>query len=208
MSKPPFFTCWIKNIDINDVIEINDNDIELYKNVFKNSYLIFLETNFKCFKSSKLLNIGRFFKKYNITELNFSEKDKFNKYISKHNDTVKDTFTNKYLFFYENTIEPNILYKKIILSNYEIFIPIKEYFIKKMDFKLRSLCQIAEKLGAIKIQIKYKLQSSKSSEINVALSGFSNEISATSKTVEKSKDEFIVTFDYPNNNSVNINKYY
>jgi hypothetical protein len=220
-KKEPFFTCWVKDeYNMTDITtcnnllkynEIKDKDL-MFSNAFVNSYIIFLETNFKCMQSSKKINLTGCFTKYHITELEFKYKDKFMDFMTQHNNIVKDTFNEKFLYFYENTIEPNILYKKLTLANYDIFIPIKEYYLKKIDFKIRCLCQIAEKLGASKIEIKYKLKSiktsEKSGELGASLSGFSGEISATSKKTEKSKDEIIVTLNYSTNNSININKYY
>jgi hypothetical protein len=60
----------------------------------------------------------------------------------------------KLVYFSENNIEPNILYKKIQFSREEVFFLFENYVIKKREYKLRTFCQIAEKLGAINIEIK------------------------------------------------------
>ena len=63
----------------------------------------------------------------------------------------------KYIYFLENSMEPDTLYKKISFSKQELFLSFDNYIIKKMEYKLRTFCQIAEKLGAIKIKINGKV---------------------------------------------------
>ena len=48
-----------------------------------------------------------------------------------------------------------MMYKKIKFANHYLFLPFNVYAIKKVEYKLRSFCQIAEKMGAEKIEIKY-----------------------------------------------------
>ena len=84
------------------------------------------------------------------------------------------------------------------------------YSIKKMDFKIRTLCQIAEKLGAEFIDISYKNyylhQIALNSEIKFLNEGFD----ANNKEVKKDVDNLNIIMSYSKNNqkyNMNLNKY-
>jgi hypothetical protein len=213
-------------ISILDIIKMlySDYTIFLTGNFFKNKY---------CFKFKKKLL--KYFDKYNIVYLNYEYKNKIINFINlinifiknADNDTkdnllyeffnnikIKKNFYNitkkiKQIYFLENNYEPNILYKKIEFSNQEIFIPFDSYITKKMEYKLRTFCQIAEKLGAEKIVIEYISSVRESNTFNINFDIFSG-VFGTNIEVNKDKNEKIkIVFEYPNNHfDINLNKFF
>lgn len=213
------------NINISDVIKLLYSD-----------YVIFLTNKFLSnklwlfnFKKSLL----SYFDKYNILYFDYSHKNKIqyivnilNNFIKNSNQYEKDKLINfiiylnddsinlskkmKIIYFSEDIIEPYVLYKKIKFSNQEIFIPFNNYILKKMEYKLRTFCQIAEKLGAEKIEIEYNSSNyeDKKLDLNVnalALGGICSEFKSNNDNNENIK----IVFEYPNNHSdINLNKFY
>jgi hypothetical protein len=213
------------NIDLSDVIKLLYSD-----------YVIFLTSKFLSNKSW-LFNFKKsllsYFDKYNILYFNYSHKNKIqyivnilNNFIKNSNQDEKDELLNfiiylkddsfnlskkmKIIYFSEDIIEPYVLYKKIKFSNQEIFIPFNNYILKKMEYKLRTFCQIAEKLGAEKIEIEYNSSNheDKKLDLNInalALGGICSEFTSNNDNNENIK----IVFEYPNNHSdINLNKFY
>jgi hypothetical protein len=162
----------------------------------KSEYIIFL---------SKYNINYRFFNKYEILNYDINIKNDVMNFINKYNIDNK-----KKIFFYENNIDSDVLYKKIKFSSQEIFVPINIYSIKKMDFRIKTLCQIAELLGAESIDITFKKFDKKYSKIGINLDGFSNGINGESISTNEEKDDFNIKLAYSKNNqkySMNLNKY-
>ena len=217
----------------NDKYYDNDNNEYDYKYYYKKidklihtEYIIFLTNSyvknkyFKFFKKSLLT----YFNKYNVVYLKYHNKEEILDYLEKFNNSIKlksDSEKNifaklnnikkiKLIYFLENIIEPNTLYKKTYFSQEELFMSFDNYLIKKMEYKLRTFCQIAEKLGAEEIKIKYDSQQDNKSTINVDFNVPSvAEIGATS-TVNKSNNSKVdLLFKYSNYQyNLNLNKYY
>ena len=169
-------------------------DIDIIK---KSEYIIFL---------SKYNINYRFFNKYKILNYDLNIKNDILDFINKYNIDNK-----KKIFFYENNIDADILYKKIKFSSQDIFIPINIYSIKKMDFRIKTLCQIAELLGAESIDITFKKFDKKLSKIGIDLDGFSNGINGKNVSTNEEKDDFNIKLTYSKNNqkySMNLNKYH
>ena len=165
--------------------------------IYNKEYVIFL---------SKYDIKSRFFTKHNILNFYINDKDKILDKLNSNHNTHK-------IYFYDNTIEANVLYKKIKFSMSDLFVPITIYSIKKMDFKIKTLCQIAEKLGAELININYKklysYQQNISSGINI---GMNSGINASANIYESSKDDenLTISMTYSKNNqkyNMNLNKY-
>jgi hypothetical protein len=115
----------------------------------------------------------------------------------------------KELFFSENIFEPNILYKKIKFSSQVLFISFDNYVIKKMEYKLRTFCQIAEKLGAEKISIEYNSCFNKETNINLNVNAIISSIGTNIKNYSNDDEKITIVFEYPNNHSdINLNKFY
>lgn len=217
------------DIDIISVIKLfySDYTIFLTGKFLKDSKYLY---NFK----KKLLT---YFDKYNIVYFNYTDKNKIvnflniiNHFIKSYDDSSKnniiieilnycntlneDYFDSskklKSIFFSENVFEPNILYKKIQFSNQEIFISFDSYIIKKMEYKLRTFCQIAEKLGAEKIVIDYSSNKHETNNTKVGLDLFSvGNIGLSDNNTKDNNNDIRIVFEYPNNHSdINLNKYY
>jgi hypothetical protein len=215
------------NINILDVINL------LYAD-----YIIFLTGKFftknKYFYNFNKLLL-KYFSKYNIIYFNFEDKNKIiniiniiNIFIKETEECIKNEFINeiykinnfnknnyfdiskkiKQIYFTENIFEPNILYKKLHFSNQEIFIPFNSYVIKKMEYKLRTFCQIAEKLGAEKIIIDYLSSKTEESNLNINISAFSNKLGTNIINNNHNNENIQITLEYPNNHSdINLNKF-
>jgi hypothetical protein len=217
------------DIDIISIIKLfySDYTIFLTGKFLKNSKYLY---NFK----KRLLT---YFNKYNIVYFNYIDKNKIvnllniiNCFIKNSDNSSKNilissilgycnTLNDDYfdsskklkpLFFSENIFEPNILYKKIQFSNQEIFISFDSYIIKKMEYKLRTFCQIAEKLGAEKIIIDYTSNKHEITNVDLGLNIFSaGRIGLKSDSSNDNNDDIRIVFEYPNNHSdINLNKYY
>ena len=203
-------------------------------NILYAEYTIFLTGKFfinTCFNLKK--NLLKYFNKYNIVYLNYEHKNKIinliniiNNFIkNSDNDTknklINEIFNNKsinftfdltkrmkQIYFLENNYEPNILYKKIQFSNQEIFIPFDSYISKKMEYKLRTFCQIAEKLGSQKIIIEYESSVHNNNNFNIDFDIFSTVLSGNMEKTEDNSNRIQIIFEYPNNHSdINLNKF-
>ena len=83
---------------------------------------------------NKIIDIKQNLDKYSYQNYNIS----LILLINKDNITINN-FKNiihkrmKEIFFFDNNIEPSILYKKILFSNQELFLPFNNYVIKKIQ---------------------------------------------------------------------------
>lgn len=79
-----------------------------------------------------------------------------------------------------------------------------------MEYKLRTFCQIAEKLGAKKIKINYQSLKNNNSKIDLNLDILSyTNISANINDDNQNNENIQIVFEYPNNHSdINLNKFY
>jgi len=128
-----------------------------------------------------------------------------------NNSTFYFNLTQKIreLFFSENIFEPNILYKKIKFSSQVLFISFDNYVVKKMEYKLRTFCQIAEKLGAEKISIEYNSCFNKETKLNLNVNAMISSIGTNIKNYSNDDEKITIIFEYPNNHSdINLNKFY
>ena len=197
------------------------------KNVLKvlnAEYVIFLSNKFfSKFTKHKVL---KYFDKYDILYLNYHKKDEvleilnlINMFIKSGHEKEKKDFLRaipnskikklKINYFLENNIELNTLYKKISFSNEEIFISFDNYIFKKMEYKLRVFCQIAEKLGANVINIEYDSKFSNNFDASITTSVVGAEIGASVKNKNKNNGKINLTFSYSNfYYNLNLNKFY
>jgi hypothetical protein len=217
----------IKNESNLDDIKNNKNnksfDDNTVLNLLKTEYVIFLTNkfyNYYKFMDHPLLN---YFKKYNVIYFNYNDKTKIlqileliNKFIERTNSEDKDELIDnlnikklKLIYFLENNIEPNTLYKKISFSKEELFLSFDNYVIKKREYKLRTFCQIAEKLGAYEIIINSDIQSEKNKSITLETD---TSIHGTGLSISNSKtnnENINLNFSYNNyNHNLNLNKFY
>jgi len=115
----------------------------------------------------------------------------------------------KIVYFPDNTIEPNTLYKKIGFSSEELFLSFENYIIKKREYKLRTFCQIAEKLGAQEIKINSNTSSSKDSASSVQFDAGQGGVGISSTSSSGLSDSINYKFTYNNfYHNLNLNKFY
>ena len=191
--------------------------------LIKYEYVIFLSNTYFKFSNNSLL---KYFRKYDICYLNYSEKNNIidnaiflNNFIDNINENNLYNFkcainidkSIKKIQFMDNSIFPNILYKKIHFSKEELFLPFEIYSIKNMEYKLKTFCQIAEKLGAKEIKIKYDNKINNSDSLNLGVEVMSSNSSISTKDIKKEEDNIDLKFDYNNyhyNLNLNKNKLY
>lgn len=202
----------------------NNKDVDLIKiiNKISNSdYVIFLTPKYFTFYNKLLL---KYFKKYNIVYFKYSEKQKIldsieliNYFIQNtkemdKNEIIKELNKStkfKIMYFLENTIEPNVLYKKISFSNEELYMSFDNYIVKKMEYKLRTFCQIAEKLGAERIKIQYDSKILEKSSLNLEVSGPRNGSGISTTQSNETNNTVNMDFEYTNYYyNINLNKFY
>ncbi|ADO67068.1 hypothetical protein crov035 [Cafeteria roenbergensis virus] len=116
------------------------------------------------------------------------------------------------IVFDDGMIRKGIIYRRIIIQQSYTFIPIEKYHFKLTEYKIRGFCQIAEELGASKIEIDFSHSSLKKETNNIKSQieiqkvagdlGFS--ISKNNSNVNNST----YILEYPNNNNLilNLNK--
>ena len=218
------------NLDYSVYKEINIKDII---KLFYSDYVIFLTNKYlnKHFFNIKN-SLLQYFTKYNIVYFDYKFKNKIMYLVNSINNLIKyadeetkknlikiiisinDNFIDiskkmKSIYFSESILEPYILYKKIQFSNQEIFIPFSNYIIKKMEYKIRTFCQIAEKLGAEKIIIEYTYSKDEDKKININLGFLNNNIGTNVSTNNSTNDTIQIVFEYPDDHlGINLNKYY
>lgn len=115
----------------------------------------------------------------------------------------------KKIYFLDNNIEPLTLYKKISFSKEEIFFSFETYIIKRREYKLRTFCQIAEKLGATSIEINSVVNNQKSSTVDGSISMNDIEIGVANTVKNETNNLIDLSFTYTNYKSnLILNKYY
>ena len=189
--------------------------------LYKYEYVIFLTNRYYSFFKRKLL---KYFDKYNILYLNYDNKSNILKELNNTNDIIKLNIINnindkqelmnklqikklKCLYFLENNIEPNIMYKKISFSKEELFLSFNNYAIKKMEYKFKTFCQIAEKLGAKEIKIISKTNNSTKKEFEFKVYDNKNGIKISDSDINNY--DIDLEFKYTNySHNLLLNKFY
>ena len=115
----------------------------------------------------------------------------------------------KIIHFSDNIIDPFTLYKKISFAKEELFFSFENYIIKKQEYKLKTFCQIAEKLGATSIKILSDMESNKESSTSAIIDGPT--VGAGMEINNSSSQNNLINLDfkYENyKNNINLNKHY
>ena len=203
----------------------NDNNTkEGIINLLDSEYVIFPTNKFFNFYRYKLL---KYFKKTKIVCLNYYSKHLILRKLNEINKVIKSK-EKKYLkfklnilkllkinnlkevYFLENQIEPDTLYKKIKFGSEEIFMNFNTYAYKKIEYKLKTLCQLVEKLGATEIDIRYTREKIDENNIEANIDGMYTEIGIKIKNTNNKKSDFIINkkFNELNQiNNINLNIY-
>lgn len=144
-----------------------------------------------------------------INELIKSENKKYSKIKSNMIKLLKKE-NLKPIYFLENEILPNTLYRKIKFGQEEVFMSFNIYAYKRIEYKLKTLCQLVEKMGATKIEIKYSNDSEIKKNLEMGLTGLDNNIGGkiTNETEKKREFSTILNFNETNQiNNINLNIY-
>lgn len=177
--------------------------------IINSDYIIFLSNKFfkvSCFNFKKKLL--KYFDKYNITYLKYLSKNIIFDILNTINKNIIMEKNLKKIFFSESIIEPDLLYKKIKFSNQEIFVIFSNYTLKKIEYKLRTFCQIAEKLGVEKIVINYNSKKKIDMEKTFKIEGLSNNVGYQSQIKKLNEEDIQIIFEYPDNHiDINLNKF-
>ena len=194
--------------------------------LLQSDYVIFLTYKFVKYKYLKFFsnnNLLNYFNKYNVVYLHYYDKQEILNRIDIFNNDIKLKTTSekaklakennikkiKMIYFLEHIIEPNTLYKKISFAQEELFMSFDNYLIKKMEYKLRTFCQIAEKLGAEEIKIKYDSKQDNKSTINVDFSIPGSDLGGEMTESHTQNNKVDLLFKYSNyQHNLNLNKYY
>ncbi len=115
----------------------------------------------------------------------------------------------KEIYIQDANIDVNVFYKKIRFSNQELFLNFNQYSTKRIEYKLRSFCQIAEELGAEKIELEYTFHKNISKELYHSLKGIELDIGYKLNKKTDNGEKINLTFEYPSNHiHINLNKYH
>jgi len=167
------------------------------------------------FRKTKIVCINYYLRYVLMQKLNIindlikSENKKYSKIKSNMIKLLKKE-NIKPIYFLENEILPNTLYRKITFGQEEVFMSFNTYAFKRIEYKLKTLCQLVEKMGAIDIDIRYT--SSKKTDMSVegGISGLDNEVSAKAVNKTSKKNDFSISHKFnPVNqiNNINLNIY-
>ena len=208
---------------------IDNKYIKEFLILLNSEYVIFLTNKFFNYFNKSLL---KYFNKYEIFYLNYNIKSDFTHELNKYNNIIKNSsekdksilidennnelntlYKNinklKLIYFFENNIEPNTLYKKITFSKELLFLSFENYTIKKTEYKLRTFCQIAEKLGAETIKIIYDSKIDKKTTINVDINSPTSNVGGSIVSHNENIGKIDLMFKYSNfHYNLNLNKFY
>ena len=212
------------NEDFYDLDKINQID-NLYEIFSSCDMLIFID-NYKLNTESSCLNICRRIRDSKFpgcTFLPFEYVNYIKKYIHELNTQIaknkiknlKVKNGNDYcnsIYFDEGDMKKNCVYKKMEIMDKMLFVPINRYQIKQTEYKIRGFCQIAEELGANKIEIKFERNSSYSSKkkIDLTLDSqinlFAGELGLVSNNSNKDNENQSYILEYPSINTILLNE--
>jgi len=194
------------------ILTLKENIIKL----FDAEYVIFPKNNFY-YKLSQGIH---YFEKNRIICINYYLKHIVFKKIEKINLMIKSQLEDdiniiksmkelfdvkkiKLLYFYENSIEPNILFKKIKFSIDEFYLPFNTFCVKRIEYKLKSICQLVEKMGAIKINIDYTNTQDISSNTEINIIAKNGKLGIKDKIYNHKKVDFSIDYTYDIQNQIN-----
>lgn len=159
--------------DINTYHNLKNKKIRnIYDNLLRSELLVFVKDSIlqnsvrRCFyKKIELPN------KYSVYMLSNKYISKLKKNIELWNREISDRLNNNKnnkdlkIVFNDDEILTNVLYKKMIIYNSILFVPLKDYGLKKIEYKIRGFCQLMEELGASTIEIEFVKKNIKKNKI-------------------------------------------
>ena len=93
-----------------------------------------------------------------------------------------------------------------------IFVPLNRYQIKQTEYKIRGFCQIAEELGANKIEIDFERNSSYSEDrkldikLDAQINLFAGELGLVSNKSNTNNENQSYVLEYPLINTILLNE--
>tara|TARA_B100001121_G_scaffold310514_1_gene342018 strand:+ start:3817 stop:6369 length:2553 start_codon:yes stop_codon:yes gene_type:complete len=212
------------NEDFYDLNKITNVD-NLYDIFDSCDMLIFVDNcklNLKpsCFSRCKVLKESKF---PGCTFLPFEYVNYIKKYIHELNTQIaKNKIKNlkikngndfcSSIYFDEGDVKKNCVYKKMEIMDKILFVPINRYQIKKTEYKIRGFCQIAEELGANKIEINFERNTSstvnKKIDVNLdtQINLFAGELGLVSNNTDKNSQNQSYILEYPSINTILLNE--
>jgi hypothetical protein len=193
--------------DILKLINVINSIIEIYNKIIC-SFNENINNKTKYEKSDIIFNL------IEESKLNYTELTNYYKNIMTYklvNDLlfILNIDKIKVIYYSDNEIEPNTLYKKISFSKEEIFFSFNMYLLKKREYKLRTFCQIAEKLGAKQIKIVSDLTANKTTNISGKLDLPTSNIEVSKKKSDSLDNKIDLHFIYSNMyTNLTLNKFY
>ena len=186
--------------------------------IFVDNYKLNRQTS--CFNRCKVLKDSKF---PGCTFLPFEYVNYIKKYIHELNTQIaknkiknlKIKNGNDYcnsIYFDEGDMKKNCVYKKMEIMDKMLFVPINRYQIKQTEYKIRGFCQIAEELGANKIEIDFERNSSlsvnKKIDINLdtQINLFAGELGLVSNNSNKNDENQSYILEYPSINTILLNE--
>jgi hypothetical protein len=196
------------------IINLLDAEYVIFPtNRFDHFHYYMFGSSYKYFKKTKTVCINYYLRFKILQKLNVINKliKTENKLKDKLKDKIKDSlFINrlKPIYFLENQIEPNTFYRKIKFAQEEIYMSFDTFAVKRIEFKLKSICQLVEKMGAKKISIFYKDEESNETKIesSLAVHGIDNALKNNSTQKRKINFKMERIFNEENQkNNINLN---
>jgi hypothetical protein len=203
---------YFKNYDIVYLNYNNKNDIINIIDIINQIISIYIKFSESIKDNKEKITAEIFFELYN--ENNLSDINEYQKNLLTYkliNDLIFKYKIKKIkkIYFLDNNIEPLTLYKKISFSKEEIFFSFETYIIKRREYKLRTFCQIAEKLGATTIEINSIVNNKKSISVGGSISLNNIEIGGENTNTKETNNLIDLSFTYTNYKSnLVLNKYY
>ena len=196
------------NIVKSSIMELFDAEYVIFPT---NHYYHYLNNTINYFEKTKIVCINYYLryeilnKIKKINEIIRSEDKKYDE-IKKRLIILLNRDKLKCLHFMDNMIEPNTLYRKIKFSIEELFLSFEKFSVKRIEYKLKTMCQIAEKMGALNIEIAYLKEKDNAISIDTALTGAQTDIGLKNKQSSHNKMKFDMNNSYNKANQIsNLN---
>jgi len=182
--------------------------------IFSKSHLIIFVNNFRlqakknifCYLSTPISN----FKEITFLPYEFKyQLDDMLRNLNKRLSSMKKIISeDKFkIIFDEGLIQKGILYRRLIVQNSYVYIPINKYQMKITEYKIRGFCQIMEELGASKIEIDFqkdkKKQSRTDSELDAKM--IAGNLGFSLNSINEINNKSIYSLVYPGYNNVILN---
>lgn len=213
-------------LDTNTIINLSS--IDFYNKLIKSPMIIFI-SDLRMMYLDKLHRIGcnPFSKKIKYdfpgcTFVSFNAKEKIVDYLDELNKKVLENELDRVNFIDDNNETPysiyfedseiikDCVYKKLIIKNKILFVPIDKYQLKLTEYKIRGFCQIMEELGAKSIEISFNNTEEKNNikdlKAHTNVSTIAGNLGFSLKDKKKKEEAIKYGLDYPDTNTIILNE--